>query len=142
MIRLFTINDYDRVYELWKRTPGVGLRNLDDSRESMARFLVRNPNTNFVAIEDGQIIGTALSGNDGRRGYLYHVCVDEAHRQKSIGRQLIEHVIEAMKAEKIAKLALVCFIDNKKGNDFWDSLGWTKRKDINYYNVNLYENNI
>lgn len=141
MIQYFSINDYDDVYQLWNKTPGVGLRNMDDSRESIERFLKRNPSTNFVAIENGQIIGVALSGHDGRRGYLYHVCVEETHRHKSIGRQLIEHVMEAMKAEQITRLALVCFQNNNKGNEFWSSLGWTKRTELNYYNIVLDENN-
>lgn len=142
MIRLFTIEDYDEVLALWKRTAGVGIRSLDDSREVIARFVRRNPTTNFVAEENGQIIGAVLGGHDGRRGYIYHACVDEVHRQKSIGRQLIEHEIKAMKEEKISKLALVCFEDNEAGNWFWSSLGWTKREDLNYYNISLVDNNV
>lgn len=142
MIRLFTVNDYNEVYQLWKKTPGVGLRSMDDSEESITRFIKRNPTTNFVAIENDQIVGTALSGHDGRRGYLYHTCVDELHRQKSIGRKLVNYVIEAMKVEEITKLSLVCFTKNDAGNEFWNSLGWTKRLDLNYYNFTLDLNNL
>lgn len=139
MIRNFTIEDYDEVYQLWKKTPGVGLRNLDDSSEGIVRFIRRNPATSFVAEEDGRIIGVALSGHDGRRGFLYHVCVDEAHRRRSLGKQLIDHVMEAMKAEKITRLALVCFADNETGNGFWGRLGWAKRSEMNYYTLSLSE---
>lgn len=68
MIRTFMMSDYDKVYHLWKSTPGVGLRSLDDSREGIEQFIRRNSATNFVAEENGQIIGVALSGHDGRRG--------------------------------------------------------------------------
>lgn len=141
MIRLFTENDYDKVYQLWKRTSGVGLRSMDDSREFIIRFLRRNPTTNFVYVESGNIVGVVLGGHDGRRGYIYHTCVDEDHRQKSIGRQLIDRVVEAMKAEQISKIALLCFKDNNLGNEFWSSLGWTKRDDINYFNLSICEGN-
>ncbi len=141
MIRTFTIYDYDEVYRLWKRTPGLGLRSMDDSKESITRFIKRNPTTNFIALEKGQIVGTVFSGHDGRRGYIYHLCVDEHYRRKSIARQLIEEVIHAMKEEKITKLALVCFAHNDQGNEFFNSLGWTLRKDLNYYNFSFDDNN-
>ncbi len=141
MIQLFTMNDYDEVLELWRRTPGVGLRSMDDSREGIEQFLLRNPNTNFISTTDGQINGVALSGHDGRRGYLYHVCVDDNYRHKSIGRQLIEYVTEAMKSEKITKLALICYSENIPGNKFWSSLGWTKLADLNYYDLSMNKDN-
>lgn len=142
MIRLFTINDYDEVYQLWKRTPGVGLRTMDDSKEGILRFLERNLSTNFVAVEDGHIVGVVLGGHDGRRGYVYHVCVDETYRRRSIGRELMERIIEAMKKERITKLGLVCFSENNRGKEFWQGLGFEQRTDLNYYTISINENNI
>jgi ribosomal protein S18 acetylase RimI-like enzyme len=141
MIRLFTIDDYDEVYQLWKRTPGVGLRSMDDSREGIDQFLRRNPTTNFVAEADGRIIGVVMGGHDGRRGYIYHTCIEEAYRRRSIGRVLMERITEAMKNERITKLGLVCFAENDKGNDFWKGLGWALRSDLNYYTISINELN-
>lgn len=141
MIRLFAIEDYREVYQLWKKTPGVGLRSLDDSKEGIEKFLLRNPTTNFVAIENDRIIGAILSGHDGRRGYIYHACVEEAYRKKSYGRLLVEYVEDAMEKEKITKLGLVCYTRNVFGNPFWESLGWEKRADLNYYTISLNEDN-
>ena len=142
MIRFFTDNDYDEVYQLWNNTPGVGLRSMDDSREGIEKFIKRNPTTNFVAVENNNIVGVALSGHDGRRGYLYHVCVEQSHRQKSIGRLLIQHVVDAMKVEQISRLALFCLKDNNLGKQFWNSLGWTERTDLDIFIFNNNGNNI
>lgn len=142
MIRLFTMNDYDEVYQLWKSIPGVGLRSIDDSGAGIEQFVRRNPTTNFVSVEDGRIVGSALSGHDGRRGYLYHVSVDESYRHRAIARQLIEHIMEAMKKENITKLALVCYSSNANGNAFWNSLGWEIREDLNYYTISINDNNL
>ncbi|MDF2909014.1 MAG: N-acetylglutamate synthase [Herbinix sp.] len=142
MIRPLTIDDYDEVYQLWKGTPGVGLRSMDDSKDGIRRFLGRNPYTNFVAEEDGHIIGVVLGGHDGRRGYIYHTCVDENYRRRSIGRELIERIIIAMKEERITKIGLVCFAENNKGNEFWSGLGWEQRSDLNYFTISIDENNI
>lgn len=141
MIRLFTMDDYNEVYQLWKRTPRVGLRDLDDSKEGIELFLHRNSTTNFIAVEEDHIHGVILSGHDGRRGYLYHVCVEEAYRRRSIGKNLVENVVEAMKAEKINKLALVCYTKNKPGNLFWSGFGWELRSDLNYYTISINDNN-
>ena len=34
-VRLMTINDYEKVYELWLSCAGMGLNNLDDSKEGI-----------------------------------------------------------------------------------------------------------
>ena len=51
----------------WMSCSGMGLNNLDDSRDGVERFLARNPETCFVA-EDGRAIGAILIDHDGRRG--------------------------------------------------------------------------
>lgn len=48
-IRLMTIDDYEMIYSIWGSSSGMGLNNLDDSKEGIGRFLERNPETCFVA---------------------------------------------------------------------------------------------
>lgn len=69
-IRNMGINDYDNVYDLWISCAGMWLNNIDDPRKGIEIFLKRNPETCFVAEEDGKIIGVIMVGNDGRRGDL------------------------------------------------------------------------
>lgn len=133
-IRLMTIEDYKKVYELWINTPGMGLNNLDDSREGIEKYLKRNPLTNFVAEEDNRIIGVILSGHDGRRGYIYHTTVLPQYRKQGIGRNLVEHAMQALKEEGINKTALVAFSRNENGNAFWEKMGFTERHDLVYRN--------
>ena len=35
IIRKMTIADYDSVYDLWLNTPGMGLNNMDDSKQGL-----------------------------------------------------------------------------------------------------------
>ena len=141
-IRMMTIYDYEKVYELWTNTAGMGIRSLDDSKEGIAKFLKRNPTTNFVAIIDDTIIGVILSGNDGRRGYIYHTAVDIKHRGNGIGKSLVNRALEALAKEGINKAALVVFKNNDIGNAFWDSIGFEERVDLNYRNKSININNI
>ena len=119
MIRVMTIEDYDQVYALWKKIKGFGIRSIDDSREGVERFLKRNPSTSVVAEEDGKIVGSILCGHDGRRGCLYHVCVDEACRRHGIGRAMVVFAMKALQKEEINKVSLIAFTRNDIGNAFW-----------------------
>jgi len=141
-LRVMQIEDYEQVYSLWMTIDGFGIRTIDDSLEGVTRFLKRNPTTSVVAVEDGKIVGSILCGHDGRRGCLYHVCVDEAYRMRGIGKSMVVMAMEALKEEGINKVSLIAFTKNDIGNAFWKEIGWTKREDLNYYDFTLNEANI
>jgi ribosomal protein S18 acetylase RimI-like enzyme len=141
-IRLMSIEDYDRVNQLWKSTQGMGMRSLDDSYEGIEKFLKRNPATNFIAQVENNIVGVILCGHDGRRGYIYHTAVNIEYRGRGIGRTLVNAVINALKKEDINKVALVVFSSNDLGNKFWQSLGFIRRNDLIYRNLSINEKNI
>ena len=140
-IKLLAIEDYDKVYQLWTNTKGMGMRSLDDSFEGIEKFLKRNPTTNYIAQVDDKIIGVILCGHDGRRGYIYHTAVNSYYRGNGIGRKLVNTVLEALRKEEINKVALVVFDSNDLGNKFWQSLGFDKRDDLIYRNLSINENN-
>lgn len=142
MVRIMTIEDYEGVYALWKKIKGFGIRSIDDSKEGVARFLKRNPTTSVVAEKDGRIVGSILCGHDGRRGCLYHVCVDEDYRRHGIGKRMVVFAMKALKEEKINKVSLIAFTENDIGNAFWNTIGWNERQDLNYYDFVLNTENI
>ena len=141
-IRTMTIEDYEGVYALWMSIKGFAIRSIDDSKEGVARFLLRNPDTSVVAEEDGRIIGAILCGHDGRRGCLYHVCVRQECRMRGVGKAMVVFCMEKLKAEQISKVSLIAFTANDVGNAFWRRIGWTKREDLNYYYFVLNAENI
>ena len=134
-----TIGDYEQIYALWLRSSGMGLNNLDDSREGIAGFLRRNPTTCLVAQEGERVVGVILAGNVGRRGYLYHTAVAPDCRHRGIGSALVQAVLDALAAEGIRKVALVVFSRNQAGNAFWEAQGFTVRDDLTYRNRALVE---
>ncbi len=138
-IRPMIIEDYDDVYRLWTLTKGMGLNNLDDTKTGINIFLQRNPNTCFVATFHNEIIGTIISGHDGRRGYIYHTAVSEKFRKKGIGQKLVTSSLSALKTEGINKVALVVFSKNKLGNLFWEKIGFRKREDLIYRDKTINE---
>lgn len=133
-IREMIETDYDQVYQLWLSCVGMGLNDLDDSKEGIARFLQRNPQTCLVAVENQTIIGAILVGSDGRRAYIYHTAVHPNYRRRGIARQLVETVLTVLDELKIHKVALVVFKRNTEGNRFWEKLGFSVREDLIYRN--------
>ena len=133
-IREMIETDYDQVYQLWLSCVGMGLNDLDDSKEGIARFLQRNPQTCLVAVENQTIIGAILVGSDGRRAYIYHTAVHPNYRRRGIARQLVEAVLTVLDELKIHKVALVVFKRNTEGNRFWEKLGFSVREDLIYRN--------
>lgn len=136
-IRIMRIEDYESVYALWLSCSGMGLNNIDDSREGIRRFLERNPDTCFVAEENSAIVGVIIAGNDGRRGYIYHTDVSPEYRNRGIASQLVEKVMKSLSELGISKAALVVFERNESGNTFWEKQGFTQREDLVYRNKSI-----
>jgi len=137
-----TPEDYDDVRALWMTIRGFGIRALDDSREDIERFILRNPTTSVVAKDRDRIVGTILCGSDGRQGALYHVCVAQEYRRRGIGRQMVGFCMHQLRRMGINKVSLIAFTKNEGGNAFWNRIGWTRKTNVNYYEFILNENNI
>lgn len=138
-IRKMGESDYDGAFALWMSCKGMGLNDVDDSREGISSFIERNPTTCLVAQEEGEIVGVILVGFDGRRAYVYHTAVHPNRRGLGIGRALVESVIDALAEMGVSKLSLVVFVRNEAGNAFWEHLGFYARTDLTYRDRALVE---
>ena len=130
--RIMTIEDYDGVYELWAATPEMGINSTDDSREGIGRYICRNPNTSFVALSEGKVVGCILAGHDGRRGTIQHMTVHADYRKQGIGSELVRLCLEALHREGIPKVNLLAFTKNAPANAFWERMGFPARNDLVY----------
>ena len=140
-VKQVTIDDYDAIYELWNSTEQSrrALNPVDDSRDGIERYLKRNPNTCFAAVKDDQIIGVILTGHDGRRGIIHHMCVHPDCRRMGIAGHLVALAEEALKKEGIQKIFGLVFKDNETANAFWERQGYSLRTNLNYRNKSLNE---
>ena len=140
-IRLMTIGDCNRAYSLWARTPGMEIYTQDDSPKGIERFLRRNPATSFIAMDGDKTVGTIMGGQDGRKGYIYNVCVDSSYRAEGVGTQLVERTLSALRAEEITRVSITVKVQNIAGNALWNSLGWRIQGDLNSYEYALDKDN-
>ena len=138
-IRLLTDDDYDAVSALWNAAEQSrrALNPVDDIREGIARYLRRNPNTCFAAVRDGTLVGVILTGHDGRRGLIHHLCVHPDCRRAGVAARLVAAAEEALRQEGIQKIFCLVFRDNDAGNAFWERQGYSLRTNLNYRNKSL-----
>lgn len=137
MIRKMTIDDYERVFELWTNTPNMGLRSLDDSADGISAFLKRNPETCFIALDGDTVTGAILCGHDGRRGYIYHTVVRSEYRNQGIGTALVDVAVAALKQEGITRVCLNVTVSNETGKKFWQNRGWEKKDFLEFYSKSI-----
>lgn len=134
--RIMKASDCDALHEVWKSTGQEtnGAVTVDDTYEGLEKYLKRNPSTSFVAVDGGKIVACIMAGHDGRRGFFHHVSVMKEYQGKGVGKELVAHAMDALRAEGIRKVALVAFTDNDNGNGFWEHMGFTVREDLYYRN--------
>ena len=137
--RTVTINDYDAIFELWNSTEQSrrALNPVDDTCEGIDRYLKRNPDTCFAAVTDDKIVGVILTGHDGRRGIIHHMCVHPDYRRRGIAGHLVSLAEDALKKEGIQKVFGLVFKDNDTANTFWEQQGYSIRTNLNYRNKSL-----
>ena len=121
--REFAIDDYDAAIELWKKVDGLDVAEGDD-RETIRRFLQRNPGLSRIATVGSLPVGAVLCGHDGRRGYIYHLAVDPAYHGLGIGRRLIAECLEGLKRAGLERANILVAKDNPRGLEFWRRTGW------------------
>jgi putative acetyltransferase len=135
-VAAFTIDAYEKVYNLWEACDGIAL-SMADSRPSIQMYLERNPGLSLIAYDGQTIAGTILCGHDGRRGYIHHLAVRADYRRQGIGRLLVDRSLEGLQALGIQKCHLFIFHDNTSGIAFWEGIGWTYRQDIGVVSKNI-----
>ena len=121
--REFRIEDYDAAIELWNRIEGLDIAEGDD-RETIQRFLKRNPGLSRIAADGAVIVGAVLCGHDGRRGYVYHLAVDPTYRERGIGRRLMSECLAGLKEAGLERANILVANDNPRGLEFWNGCGW------------------
>jgi N-acetylglutamate synthase len=133
-IEPMTPADIPAALAVWSGQPGIVLREAD-TPGALRIYLERNPGTSFVVRENGRMIGAALSGHDGRRGFLHHVLIVEGHRRRGLGRRLVEACLDALEARGILKCHIYVNQDNEDGKVFWRRLGWGERPSLTLMSI-------
>jgi ribosomal protein S18 acetylase RimI-like enzyme len=122
-IRVYSESDEDAVAALWTEAFGyAGAHN--EPRRAIRAKLAFQPDLFFVAEVDGLLVGTAMGGYDGHRGWLYSVAVAPDFRRRGVGAALVRRVEAALRELGCPKVNLQIRASNAEIAPFYASLGF------------------
>jgi ribosomal protein S18 acetylase RimI-like enzyme len=116
-------SDRAMVTALWRTTVADASPHNDPER-SIDRKRATQPELFLVAEVDGRVVGTAMGGYDGHRGWIYSVAVDAAHRRRGIATALIRRVERAMTELGCPKVNLQVRATNVEVVRFYEAIGY------------------
>ena len=85
----------------------------------------------IVATDGNRIIGTAMAGYDGHRGWLYKVAVVPEYRRRGIATSLVDHAVRALRVAGCMKVNLQIRSNNAEVQGFYESLGFLAEARLN-----------
>ena len=122
MIRSFAPADADAVVRLWQE---CGLtRPWNDPHRDIARKREVQPELFLVNEEQGELIGTAMVGFDGHRGWVYYLAVAESRRAEGHGRALMAEAERRLTELGCPKIMLMVRSDNSAVIGLYEHLGY------------------
>lgn len=130
-VRRFAPRDSAQVVDLWRACfPNDPPRN--DPAIILERKCARDPELIWVATDGDAVIGAAMAGYDGVRGWLYHIAVDPGRRREGIGKALVQRALAELDAIGCPKVNLQVRHSNPEVAHFYESLGFTEDKVSSY----------
>jgi ribosomal protein S18 acetylase RimI-like enzyme len=116
-------SDREKVVSLWRTVFGYETAHNDPSL-AIAKKLNANDHLFFVAEDQNQLVGTAMAGYDGHRGWLYAIAVHPDCRRIGVGSRLVHHAEQALVAVGCMKINLQLLATNEATAAFYQSMGY------------------
>jgi len=114
---------FSGVDALWKEAfPDDPPRN--QAAAAIPEKLAAQPELLLVALDGDDVVGTAMAGYDGHRGWLYSVAVRRSHRRRGIGAMLIREAEARLRALGCGKVNLQVRTTNLAVVAFYETLGF------------------
>lgn len=84
----------------------------------------------YVIEDAGELVASCLVGYDGHRGWLYAVAVAAERQGQGLGKRIVEHAIEQLRAMGCVKVNLQIRGGNDEVADFYRRLGFATEERI------------
>jgi ribosomal protein S18 acetylase RimI-like enzyme len=114
---------YEEVKSLWEEAfPHDPLWNR--AEVVIPAKMATQPELFLVAIDEGHVVGAALAGYDGHRGWLYSVAVSGPHQRTGLGSILVRTMEERLQSLGCLKINLQVLSFNIAQVRFYHKLGY------------------
>ncbi|XAH25662.1 GNAT family acetyltransferase [Xylophilus sp. GW821-FHT01B05] len=123
-LRPYAPADEAAVVALWQACGLV--RPWNDPHKDIARKLTEQPELFLTAVEGEVLVGTAMVGFDGHRGWVYYLAVAPGRQRLSIGRRLMAEAERLLIERGCPKINLQVRTGNTAVLDFYRRLGYAQ----------------
>lgn len=128
LIRPFQEADRSAVIALWQ---ACGLtRPWNDPGQDIDFCLGSKEAILLVAEEKAQVIGSAMVGHDGHRGWVYYLAAAPSHQRSGLGRKLMAAAEDWARQRGVPKLMLMVRPENERVRAFYEALGYIEEPRI------------
>ena len=128
-IRSYHPDDEPSVIQLWKTVfPDAPPRN--DPRKDINTKSKLQPDLFLVALTGNLLVGTAMAGFDGHRGWIYYLAVAPDYQRQGIGTAIMQKVEESLTQLGCPKLNLQIRADNVEVQAFYERQGYETEQRI------------
>jgi len=127
-----SVNDLEESITLWSSIAELNFSAPFDTVERLTRFLQKNEKLSSVAKHENKIVGALLCGNDGRRGFFYHIGVDPNYRKQKIATRMVKYSFEKLRNDNIDTCFLFTNDFNLEAQAFWKSVGFGHAPHVMY----------
>jgi ribosomal protein S18 acetylase RimI-like enzyme len=125
--------DQEQVIALW-HAAGVA-RPWNDPVRDIAFARRDAHSTVLVAEEDGQVVASAMVGEDGHRGWVYYLATDPARQGRGLGRAMMAAAEAWLTARGVWKVQLLIRGDNAGVQEFYGKLGYRDTRSVCFQKV-------
>jgi ribosomal protein S18 acetylase RimI-like enzyme len=115
------------VVDLWRKCGLVVPQN--DPVQDIQKKVDFQPNLFFVALLDGNVVGSLMVGYEGHRGWLNYLAVLPEHQHRGCGRKLVKKSVEELEKLGCLKINLQVRRSNVSVVEFYRHLGF-KEDDV------------
>ena len=103
-------------------------RPADDAPKVLA-LIERDPHALELAVIDGRVVGSLISGWDGWRAHLYRLAVHPDVRRSGIGRTLLSRAEQRLAALGATRIDAMVLQHNDLGQRMWTAEGYAAQEE-------------
>jgi ribosomal protein S18 acetylase RimI-like enzyme len=122
VVEELSLFDETDVIQLWA---SAGLTRAWNDAPSDFRRALEGPTSTVLGMKiDGALVGTAMVGHDGHRGWIYYLAVDARRREEGIGSMLVSAAEEWLKLLGVVKVQLMVGSENEEVLNFFAKVSY------------------
>ena len=126
LIRPFSDSDKEKVIQLWELCNLI--RSWNDPIKDIQRKLTVQKDLFLVLEIDGEILGSIMGGFDGHRGSVNYLGIHPDHKNKGLGKLLMNRIEEELIQMGCPKINLMVRNSNLDVQEFYRVIGYEEQE--------------